>query len=101
MKSRYESVVLSPAPSRDNRREPRRAADGEVKVWFGKPRSLVIEGRLVDVSASGFRMAHEYAALEAGQMVDFSHLEASGRARVVWTRIAGTRVETGFLVDAG
>jgi hypothetical protein len=86
---------------RENRREPRRSADGEVRVWFGQPRALVIEGRLVDVSSSGFRMAHEYTALEAGQVVEFSHPVAKGRARVVWTRIAGARVETGFLVDAG
>ena len=55
----------------------------------------------MDVSASGFRMTHEYAALEAGQIVEFSHIEAAGRARVVWTRIADARVETGFLVVAG
>jgi hypothetical protein len=91
---------MNPMLRRENRREPRRAADGEVRVWFGLPRPLEIQGRLVDVSSSGFRMAHGYAALEAGQTVEFSHLEATGRARVVWTRIAGARVESGFLVEA-
>lgn len=84
----------------DKRKEPRRAADGAVRVWFNGPRPLEIQGRLVDLSASGFRMAHAYAALEAGQRVEFSHIEASGRARVVWNRISGARVETGFLVEA-
>jgi hypothetical protein len=92
---------MSPILHRENRREPRRSADGAVRVWFGRPRPLEIQGRLVDVSSSGFRMAHAYVALEAGQVVEFSHHEAAGRARVVWTRVAGVRVETGFLVEAG
>jgi hypothetical protein len=91
---------MNPALRQDKRREPRRAADGEVRVWFDGPRPLEIHGRLVDLSASGFRMAHSYVALEAGQTVEFSHLEATGRARVVWNRVAGARVETGFLVEA-
>lgn len=91
---------MNPALRRDNRREPRRRADGEVRVWFGAPRSREILGRLIDVSASGFRMAHAYAALEAGQVVEFSYPQSAGRARVVWNRISDARVETGFLVEA-
>lgn len=90
---------MNPALRRDNRREPRYAADGAVRVWFNGPKPLEIQGRLVDVSASGFRMAHNYTTLEAGQTVNFRHLDASGRARVVWNRIDGTRVETGFLLE--
>ncbi len=74
--------------------------DGEVRVWVVLPRRFEIHGRLVDVSSSGFRMSHGYTALESGQTVEFSHLEATGRARVVWTRISGERVESGFLVEA-
>jgi hypothetical protein len=59
---------------------------------------FVIHGRLVDVTRAGFRMAHECQTLEAGRLVEFSHGEAAGRARVVWNRISGARVETGFLV---
>lgn len=91
---------MSPILRRENRREPRRQTEGAVRVRFSAPRPLEIEGELVDVSGSGFRMAHAYVALEAGQVVEFSHVEASGRARVVWNRIAGARVETGFLVEA-
>lgn len=92
---------MNPAPRSENRREPRRAAAGEVRIWFEHVRPLEIQGRLVDVSSGGFRMAHDYTALETGQMVQFKHTEATGRARVVWNRIAGARVETGFLVEAG
>ncbi len=92
---------MNPALHRDSRKEARRAADGEVRVRFENPHRREIQGRLVDVSVSGFRMAHEYAALEAGQIVEFSHIEAAGRARVVWNRIADARVETGFLVVGG
>jgi hypothetical protein len=91
---------MNPSLRRENRREPRRSAEGEVRVWFHLPRRCEIQGWLVDLSSSGFRMSHDYTALEAGQRVEFSHLEASGHARVVWTRIAGERVETGFLVES-
>ena len=82
----------------DLRREPRRSVHGAVMVRFGAPQPFVIHGKLVDLSASGFRMAHECAQLEAGQVVEFSHGYAAGQARVVWNRIHGQRVETGFLV---
>ena len=91
---------MNPALRRDTRKEPRRQADGEVRVTFENPQRREIGGRLVDVSTSGFRMAHDFAALETGQVVEFSHTEADGRARVVWNRIADGRVETGFLVVA-
>ncbi len=87
--------------NRENRKEPRRAVNGEVRVSFENPQRQEIQGRLMDVSVSGFRMAHEFAALEAGQIVEFTHIEAAGRARVVWNRIADAQVETGFLVVTG
>lgn len=88
---------MMPLP-RDNRREPRRSAEGSVRVWFQNPERLEIQGRLVDLSSSGFRVAHKYAGLPAGQIVEFSHPEAAGRARVIWNRISNAHVETGFLV---
>jgi PilZ domain len=92
---------MNPALRREGRKEPRRPVEGEVRVRFENPQVREIQGRLVDLSSSGFRMAHEYAALEAGQVVEFAHIEARGRARVVWNRIADARVETGFVVVAG
>ena len=82
----------------EKRREPRRAASGSVRVRFTDPKAMEIEGRLIDVSPGGFRMSHHFASLEAGQMVEFVHVEARGHARVIWNRIADDTVETGFLV---
>jgi hypothetical protein len=85
-------------PVREMRREERRKAEGSVRVRFATPQVVEVEGRLVDVSASGFRMTHTCVALAAGQVVEFSHVEAAGQARAVWNRVLADRVETGFLV---
>jgi hypothetical protein len=82
----------------EKRREQRRRGTGSVEIRFGDPKARRVEGVLIDVSASGFRMAHQDAALEAGQIVEFSHPEAAGKARVMWNRIVEGRVETGFLL---
>jgi len=82
----------------EQRRETRRRGHGHVLVRSESPGLRDIQGRLVDVSASGFRMAHDCSALTAGQYVTFAHVEARGRARVVWTRILDDTVESGFLV---
>jgi hypothetical protein len=84
----------------EKRREERREASGLVHVRFSDPRTIEIEGQLMDVSSSGFRMAHGCASLEAGQLVEFSYPEAAGHARVMWNRILAERVESGFLVVA-
>ena len=91
---------MSPHQSttREQRREARRVATGKVRVSFTDPELSEIDGKLMDVSASGFRMAHHFAELQSGQIVEFSHVEASGRARVMWNRILAGGVETGFLV---
>lgn len=82
----------------EQRRETRRRGRGNVLVRPESPGSRDIQGRLVDVSASGFRMAHHCSALTAGQYVTFAHVEARGRARVVWTRILDDSAESGFVV---
>jgi len=46
----------------EKRRESRRAADGVAHVEFSNPRTVKIQGRLMDVSPSGFRMAHGYTS---------------------------------------
>lgn len=85
----------------EKRREVRRAGAGSVRVRCDEPERMEIEGRLIDVSPSGFRMAHGCASLEAGRVVEFAHIEARGYARVMWNRILAERVETGFLIIAG
>jgi len=82
----------------EQRRETRRQGHGNVLVRPESPGSRDIQGRLVDVSGSGFRMAHNCSALTAGQYVTFAHVEARGRARVVWSRILEDTVESGFVV---
>jgi len=96
------------APKRQNRRaekrsEPRNTGTGNISLVFADTNATSglreVRGRLVDRSARGFRAEHECPGLTCGQMVQFQ-LPAlpTGRARVVWTRIAGGRVESGFFI---
>ena len=89
------------APGTEKRREARRPGKGSVRVQWSNPRAQEVEGKLMDVSDSGFRMVHACSALTAGQYVEFAHPEARGRARVVWTRIVSGAVESGFVVADG
>jgi hypothetical protein len=82
----------------EHRRERRHSASGPVVIQFGYPQTREVHGLLIDLSASGFRMSHACNTLETGQTVVFSHREAHGNARVVWNRIVGELVETGFFV---
>jgi hypothetical protein len=82
----------------ESRREPRRAAEGSVVVEFNNPQKRAVQGRLVDLSPGGFRMAHSSIELIPGMVVKFKHSLATGQARVVWNRILENRVETGFLI---
>lgn len=84
------------ATHEEQRKEPRHPANGAVKV---KTTRSKIEGDLVDVSGSGFRMAHQDSSLEPGQVIEFWHAYAAGKARVIWNRIVQGRVETGFLIE--
>lgn len=97
------TITLKPAKSgvdrrADQRHEARRPGKGSVVVRWSSPGGQKIEGKLIDVSDSGFRMSHECSSLTAGLFVEFAHFEANGRARVVWTRIVGGKVESGFVV---
>jgi hypothetical protein len=82
----------------DRRAERRYKGHGQLKLYFEDPTHQEIVGRLVDYSNSGFRAVHPYAALHTGQVVEFRHAIADGKARVMWNRIADDHVETGFLV---
>jgi hypothetical protein len=88
--------VTTPRP--EKRREVRRPGNGVVHLTWQDPASSEVYGRLVDVSESGFRVSHCCTTLGSGQIVQFSHLEAKGQARVVWTRIVAGQVESGFVV---
>ena len=85
---------------KDQRRESRRPADGEVQLWSDSE-PLRISARLLDISRQGFRAAHSYAAIAAGQELSYCHPLSAGRARVVWSRVLNGRVESGFFVLPG
>jgi hypothetical protein len=57
-----------------------------------------VSGQLLDYSRNGFRVVHAYRRLELGETVRFRHVLMHGRAKVVWNRITGNVVETGFLI---
>jgi len=82
----------------ERRSERRHRGQGPLRLSFEDPSRQEITGRLVDYSLSGFRAEHAYALLHTGQVVDFQHAVAGGKALVMWNRIADDRVETGFLV---
>ena len=83
----------------EKRKEPRRPADGPVAL---QPRdsslNSEVAGELIDISFSGFRVRHGCRGFYTGLEVDFRHARAAGRARVVWNRITGPDVESGFLI---
>src|SRR6476646_2160627 len=86
----------------EQRREPRRAARGEVRFQFGAGMAASdgaeVRGKVLDRSAGGFRAQHDCSRLTCGQIVEFRLTSSSGLASVVWTRILGERVESGFLI---
>ena len=57
-----------------------------------------MEAALIDVSQHGFRASHSHVRLATGQEVWFECSGEQGRARVIWTRIMGTEVQSGFLI---
>ena len=93
--------TASPA---DNRKEERRLAEGGVCLTLDRDGLEVVNGRLADLSTSGFRAVHTSRELTPGRVVRF-HFEDrecrkqhSGWARVIWSRIETSSVETGFFV---
>ena len=84
----------------DRRTAPRHAAEGEVNLRPDGLMSTAVRGQMLDVASSGFRARHDSPALMSGQIVEFAFNGAEGRARVVWTRISGGHVESGFLILA-
>lgn len=82
----------------EKRLEERRTARGGLKLTLADDPSSPIEGALVDISRHGFRAAHNHTGLVTGQEVVFEHPATRGRARVMWTRIQGSSVESGFLI---
>ena len=88
-------------PDPQNRRSEERfdaEGEGELLLSFDDSGPQEVRAILTDYSKSGFRAKHNYSNLETGQVVRFRRLVAWGEAKVVWNRISGGKVETGFLV---
>lgn len=84
--------------SDERRAQPRHPAHGTVMLHPRAGAGAAIAGRLIDISRSGFRAVHREQALLPGQELEFEIAGLPGSARVVWTRIAAGRVESGFLI---
>lgn len=91
----------------ENRKEERCPADGSVCLILDHDGAEAVNGRLADVSQSGFRAVHRSRELNPGRVIRFhfedrqSGQKRSGWARVVWTRVLDSVVETGcFIVIA-
>lgn len=84
--------------SEERRREIRKASGEGLILIAGHPVVREIHARLMDVSQRGFRASHSDPLLEPGQTVRFRYATLEGDARVIWNRIVGQQVETGFLL---
>ena len=82
----------------ERRREPRQPASGWVELLVDGPEPSLLVGELVDRSEHGFRVEHKSTLLSTGMEVSFRSADRDGRARVMWTRIDGTRHLSGFLI---
>jgi len=88
----------------ENRREERFPAEGYVCLILDHDGSEAVTGRLSDVSQSGFRAVHMSRELNPGRVVRFhfedrqSRSKRSGWARVIWSRVVDTQVETGCFI---
>jgi len=82
----------------ERRSEPRLPATGRIRLRSSEHPGATLQGILLDVSHSGFRAVHNLPTLASGQTVLFEYSGRSGRARVVWTRIDGDQVQSGFFV---
>jgi len=82
----------------DRRSEQRSPGGGVIKITSAAGSEFSFDARLLDVSASGFRVSHTHPVLERGSDVLFHHPRARGTARVIWNRIFDGQSETGFLI---
>ena len=66
-------------------------------VWL-RVEGQHVEGRLMDRSSTGFRVAHASGDFSTGLEVDFVIGNQEGRARVVWNRFTSRHWESGLMI---
>ncbi len=88
------------APRRtvEQRFEPRTLCRGAIRLRPARFRDAEIDGDLMDVSDSGFRVSYKGTPLLPTTEVQFVHQFFQGSARVAWSRTISGRVESGFQV---
>jgi hypothetical protein len=97
-RSSQQSVAQTEAEWADRRSATRHKSAGTVAFHFRDGVTVDFEARLLDVSATGFRVRHSNAGLRSGLECEFSLPGTNGRARIVWNRITPEHIETGFLI---
>ncbi len=84
----------------NRRRENRSSVQGPVKIVVDSPFPTEITATLLDLSPNGFRAQHGCRDLQRGDHIRFLHKDATGSAVVIWSRILGSTIESGFLVNS-
>lgn len=82
----------------DRRAESRLKANGDVTLRLREDFQIPFEARLMDISASGFRVRHVNSDLRSGQECEFALPGTKGRAKVVWNRTTPEFIESGFFI---
>ena len=82
-------------PGEERRGGIRHPAAGEVWLWM---EGRQVEGRLIDRSGTGFRVAYASGELTTGQELKFAIGHRQGQARVVWNRFTSQHWESGLVI---
>jgi hypothetical protein len=69
-----------------------------VQISFENPTLVTVEAELVEMSATGFRIAHESRELISGMDVSLRRDKVSNRARVVWSHLLNGRRVAGCVL---
>jgi hypothetical protein len=85
----------------ERRRAQRRAATGTIEVLFADPVPTVIEGEVLDVSSTGFRLSHTSNQLVAGLDVQLRYEGHQYLARIIWTHIQNGHRQSGCMLLRG
>jgi hypothetical protein len=93
-------ILFNPERGRDRERRgaPRVPATGRIQLSFEDPDPTVVEGELVESSATGFRVVHDSKSVSPGVEVEYRHKGTNGQARVIWTHVLNERRVSGFLI---